>query len=126
MKASSLAQRNLCLSRNPEQSTSEFVEMRYDHTPETSFKEAGNTNKKKNELNRKYSLNSDRGFITLKKLSSEAGEDEFDVFAKSIAVQMRQLTPRDALEAQAEIQNLLVRKRLIALHKTFKIYSIMG
>lgn len=118
MRNSSLALRNVSLSRSPEQSTYEFVETHYDHTPETvSFSESGNANiGKKNELNHRYT-NLDRSFVTLRELSSDAAEDEFDVFAKSIAVQMRQLTPKDALEVQAEIQNLLVRKRLNALRR---------
>lgn len=116
MRTPSSAVRDVCVSRSSEQSAHEFVKTHYDVTPQTSISDTDNTNRKKNELNCRLP-NSDRGFIMFKELSNEAG-DEFDVFAKSIAVQMRQLTPKDALEVQAEIQNVLVRKRLNALRKT--------
>jgi len=51
------------------------------------------------------------GFVSLPAISA-SDESEFDVFARHLAMQMKQLPLADALELVAEIQNAVVQKRL--------------
>ncbi|XP_035217603.1 uncharacterized protein LOC118190909 isoform X2 [Stegodyphus dumicola] len=57
-------------------------------------------------------------YAELQSSSSWSGEDEFELFGRSLASQMRQLPLVYALELEAEIQNLIVQKRLKVLRKT--------
>jgi hypothetical protein len=67
----------------------------------------------------------DKAFAALGDISSSSHrEDEFDVFARSIAMQMRSLPVEEGLELQAEIQNLVVQKRLLSLHKRHTIDNV--
>jgi hypothetical protein len=67
----------------------------------------------------------DKAFAALGDISSSSHrEDEFDVFARSIAMQMRSLPVEEGLELQAEIQNLVVQKRLLSLRKRHTIDNV--
>lgn len=56
--------------------------------------------------------------------SSKHREDEFDAFARSIAMQMRSLPVEEGLELQGEIQNLVVQKRLVSIRKRHTVDNV--
>jgi hypothetical protein len=67
----------------------------------------------------------DKALAALREIpSSSHREDEFDAFARSIAMQMRSLPLEEGLELQAEIQNLVVQKRLLSLRKRHTVDNI--
>jgi hypothetical protein len=67
----------------------------------------------------------DNALAALREISTSSHrEDEFDAFARSIATQMRSLPLEEGLELQAEIQNLVVQKRLLSLHKRHTVDNI--